>query len=210
MRKTFWGRALGWGMSVLVVGATMTACSSPSVPEPVAPASPVPASPVPESVVPDDAVPETVVPDSELPEAPAAETVTPVAPTPENAVPDYAVPALPGFPPELDGMWCTKPDATECFYQALLVEEHPSAFVYGTSFPAEAPGATDFEICLSDDGRHSCSLAETMLLRYFPMGVEWNCTKALAIDPRWPACSPDYTYQHLTGQPRLTHMPVHQ
>ena len=50
----------------------------------------------------------------------------------------------------------------------------------------------------------------SMYLRYFPVGVEWDCTALEVEEHGWPDCYPDYTSSHDSSKPRLVVLPNHQ
>ncbi|MFF1632283.1 hypothetical protein [Leifsonia sp. NPDC058248] len=117
---------------------------------------------------------------------------------------------LPGLPAALQGKWCTKSTPGECFGAADIISRYPHAFVYGSSSTPEIPGATDYGICLeSDMGDGSCSMAASEFIRYFPVGVGWNCVQATT-EQGYPSCDPDFTTSHDPSQPRVVRLHNHQ
>jgi len=129
------------------------------------------------------------------------------APPPPSAV------SIPGLPPELSGNWCTPSNGSTpaaCFSDADIKQRYPQARVYDKIPASEAPGATDFTLCLEMDLGDHCSMASTMLLRYFPAGAGWNCVQSEVVGLHWPACDPDYTYLHDLSKPRLVRLLNHQ
>lgn len=115
-----------------------------------------------------------------------------------------------GFPADLVGQWCSRLDPDlECFSVAGLLQEFPGAFLESVTESPDTPGAQRYFICLANDLGDSCSMAATMILEYYPVGVEWNCEEFAAADG-WPGCDPDYTEAHDVTQPRLTVIPNHQ
>jgi hypothetical protein len=106
-------------------------------------------------------------------------------------------------------MWCMRSDPNNCFSEAKIVEQYPQAFLDESGPSSEAPGATDYAICLEPDtGTDSCPFAVTISARYFPVGVGWNCVQLEV--PEHSACDPDYTSAHDPSQPRVVVIPNHQ
>ena len=115
-----------------------------------------------------------------------------------------------GFPAELAGQWCSQLDPDrECFSVTGLLEDFPGAFLESAGESPDTPGAQRYFLCLAADLGDSCSMAATMILEYYPVGVEWSCEEFAAADG-WPGCDPDYTDAHDPEQPRLTIIPNHQ
>ncbi|TFD13137.1 hypothetical protein [Cryobacterium sp. TMT4-10] len=125
---------------------------------------------------------------------------------------DAPEPSVAGLPAELSGEWCTRSKPSDCFSGTQTLKKWPDAFVESVEQATDAPGATSYGICIKDEGNHSCSMAATMILQYFPAGVAWDCTAMLvSVEGQgWPSCEPDYTSAHDTDLPRLTHMYNHQ
>lgn len=116
---------------------------------------------------------------------------------------------LSGFPSELQGTWCEREDPSSCFSLTQLLSEYPNAEFTGSGPDAwgNQPQATGFSFCLNgSQGEFGCSTAETMLISYFPAGVDGDCPGAIANG--WPGCENDYP--HDTSEPRLVIEPNHQ
>lgn len=115
-----------------------------------------------------------------------------------------------GFPSELAGQWCSRTDEdAACFSVADLLQEFPGAFAEDVYDSPDTEGAKRIAICLANDLGDGCSMAATMILEYYPVGVAWNCEEFAAAND-WPGCDPDYTDAHDPTQPRLAIIPNHQ
>lgn len=124
------------------------------------------------------------------------------------------LPAAVDFPPELQGQWCAKDDAENCFSVDVLLESMPLAFLSGEHASDVVDGAIDFSICrIANLGAAGCTTSATMFLRYFPSGIEWDCAE-FAKDGKLPlgftACDRDFAQAHDGAEPRLIIMPNHQ
>lgn len=115
-----------------------------------------------------------------------------------------------GLPNELSGTWCTHSTPQTCFSAAEVKKGSPEARVMRPSPSTQAPGATDYVLCLKLDLGDHCTTANTIYLRYFPAGATWNCVQTQVVVNDWPACQPDYTSSHDSSQPRLLRLPNHQ
>ncbi|WP_394552881.1 hypothetical protein ACDF64_00740 [Agromyces sp. MMS24-JH15] len=115
-----------------------------------------------------------------------------------------------GLPPVLAGRWCTRVGEDECFDAAEVLAEHPGAFVDESGPDDDVPGATVYAICLQDEGGRTCSMAETMILEFFPPGVAWDCDVVEVQRNGWPSCEPDTRSAHDVEEGRLVHLFNHQ
>ena len=127
---------------------------------------------------------------------------------PPSASGDAALPA--GWPDELAGDWCPASDPGSCFSVASLLDEWPNTQLRYTDPSTAVDGTTDMTICLDLDLEDSCTTSMSMYLRYFPVGVEWDCTALEVEEHGWPDCYPDYTSSHDSSKPRLVVLPNHQ
>ncbi|WP_454698233.1 hypothetical protein [Arthrobacter humicola] len=124
--------------------------------------------------------------------------------------PPSAAAYIPGLPNALSGTWCTRSTPGKCFSAAEIKKASPEARVMEPSPSTQAPGATDYVLCVKMDLSDHCTTASTIYLRYFPAGVTWNCVQTQVVLNDWPACEPDYTSSHDSSQPRLLILPNHQ
>lgn len=117
-----------------------------------------------------------------------------VTPTPTpSASPSEAAS---GFPNELEGTWCKRSDTTGCFSLTTEKQKYPQLALEDVSRSDD--GSTTYSICLEFDLGASCSMAATMYIDYFPVGVGWNCIQ------QWAAgCNPDFTSAHDPSMPRI-------
>lgn len=131
-----------------------------------------------------------------------------VAPSP---APSAAVSSIPGLPNALSGKWCTRTGPTSCFSDAETKAKFPSIRVDSSNPADRVPGATDYTLCIQMDLGDHCSMASTMFLRYFPVGVGWNCGRSEVPGAyNFPACDPDFSSAHDVSQPRLVRLLNHQ
>jgi len=117
---------------------------------------------------------------------------------------------IPGLDASLNGKWCLRSDPTDCFDPSSYAKKFPRAFVYSVGADDDVSGATIYDICLEPDLDGTCSMAATMLLRYLPAGVAWDCDAIMVESGRWPGCALDYSEPHVSSLPRLVHMYNHQ
>lgn len=116
---------------------------------------------------------------------------------------------VPGYPDELQGMWCTRLGSDECFSLTDITERFPDTYLSSERSSDEVPGASDYTLCLQLDGP-SCTTAASVFLRYFPAGVEWDCQDIEVSQAGWPDCDPDFTSDHDSSVPRLVQLLNHQ
>lgn len=115
-----------------------------------------------------------------------------VAPTPSPS----PSAAANGFPSELQGTWCKRSDTSDCF--SLTAEKQKFPQMVLESSGRSDDGTIGYTLCLELDMGSSCSMAATMFIDYFPVGVGWNCGQ------QWAAgCDPDFTSAHDPSKPRI-------
>ena len=122
-------------------------------------------------------------------------------------VDEDALSTVPGFPDEIQGEWCTRPEAPEqeCFSLAALAQEFPD-LTFGDASPYTA-GATSYKICLVLDMGDSCSMAGRTYYLYLPAGVDWDCN---SMNTFGMVCDPDYSSLHDASEPRIMLLYNHQ
>lgn len=135
-------------------------------------------------------------------------TITVTYPVSAPATPSAA--EIPGLPPALGGNWCSRSTPKTCFSDAETKKKYPAVRAMGSSPATDAPGATDYHLCIKLDLGDDCTTASTIYLRYFPSGTAWDCVQREVVMNRWPACDPDYTSFHDSSEPRLIVRPNHQ
>lgn len=133
----------------------------------------------------------------------------------DQALKDYVQnnrPTVPGLPVVLEGKWCSQLNPSNCFSVADEKAKHPDLFVYYSGPAKDAPGATDYAFCIghTPGAGNTCSTAGSIFVRYFPVGVGWDCSKNHAYYDQIPICDPDYSAAHDLSRPRIIHPPNHQ
>lgn len=117
--------------------------------------------------------------------------------------------SVPGLPAALKGKWCSRIKPDNCFDAADKLAQSPDFFVASSSPAEDAPGATDYTFCFAHEFGNSCSTAGSMYVRYYPVGVGWDCSKNRWA-PRLSSCVPDYSTAHDITKPRIVVLPNHQ
>lgn len=148
---------------------------------------------------------------------PSGYQITVTAPAPPTAPPPATGPDAPTAA-GLEGVWCTRSGQSPyggagdpCFSLDSLREQYP-----GMTGPRsidsdqDAAGPSGFEICLEVEPGGGCTMAASIYLMYFPVGVGWHCPSQGAAWFDQPGCDPDWTSAHDTTQPRLRIVPNHQ
>ncbi|MFS0712928.1 hypothetical protein ABC195_03535 [Microbacterium sp. 2P01SA-2] len=111
-----------------------------------------------------------------------------------------------GTPPDLAGRWCPRTANDACIDTAAIVAEYPQATM-ATITGGDVAGATDYRVCFRVDADGACPMADAMFLRYFPVGVGWDCgDHALWLG----RCDPDFSADHDLSQERLVRLLNHQ
>ncbi|MCU1513607.1 MAG: hypothetical protein JWO10_697 [Microbacteriaceae bacterium] len=113
------------------------------------------------------------------------------------------------FPAAIQGTWCKKSDATDCFSESTTLNKYPDAFLHDSS-PADASGGTVYTLCLERDQGDGCTSAAEMLVEYLPAGVVWDCVALEVKHVGWPSCNPDFTSAHDSTKPRVVILPNRQ
>lgn len=113
------------------------------------------------------------------------------------------------LPSELRGRWCTR-EGDRCLDGAQLIAEYPDTTIDSVEAVVAVPGAVDYTICLGVPDHGSCGVAMSEYLRYFPVGVGWDCVAVEVVGEDWPGCAPDFTAAHDVTRPRVVVLLNHQ
>lgn len=119
-------------------------------------------------------------------------------------------PTVPGIPGELGGKWCSRLNPGKCFSIVEKKAQYPDLFLEDSYPAADAPGATDYALCLGHEGgNNSCAVAYSIYVRYYPVGIGWDCSKNY-YHKQLPTCVPDFSHAHDLTKPRIVVLPNHQ
>lgn len=120
-------------------------------------------------------------------------------------------PTVPGLPGELGGKWCSRLNPGNCFSVVEKKAQYPDLFLKFSGPAADAPGATDYTLCIghTPGAGNACITAESIFVRYYPVGVGWDCSRNYYHE-QLPTCDPDYSSAHDVTKPRIVVLPNHQ